>query len=551
MNFERNTKSFLSDNIHAKIFIIAMGLTIFYLTTNLLATHVGGVRYLIGGDVEHYLNMYKNLRENTFSKNTYTYGIGFPLMGFISWNQNNPFLLFSMLMFLISFYHLFSISNFLFSFNSAIIVSLINLATAPFLIYYITSQNVIITITLIIIIFSMIIRKKPLTAFSSLTLGFLFGLDFASRYIDPFLIAPGILYLAVFSYKEHPKHMIRNFLLFIASSTPWFILTLYLHQKYFGAYLQTPYALHIPYVARITQNSEDIFTHLEFHFFNHIIRNFYQVLIDPNAYALPSDIADKKSLFMKMPYLVFIFSGIYYWVKQKQPKISGLLSLAVIFLFTSLFYVSFWAFTAHDLKFGCLRYLSGWYPILGILSLFGIKRILEIFSHAIGFGAKVRYMLVIILIHTTAITIFLLIPVIDHWYIDKLSYSKKNWEIITNKYSQDIDKIIDENYETRWSTGAPMKKGDFVCIDAGQNIKLSQIRFDLRDKAENDFPPKLIALHSQNGEQFKEIENIRCERQNHIWILNFPKIITRWIRIEVVQRSASYWWSIYELNLLK
>jgi len=544
-----------SQDRQEKIVMFCMGFVIFYLALELVSTKAGGIKNLIVGDVEFYYNIYNALKNNSLTRDGFRYGIGFPIMGFFSWNQDNPFIVFSMLIFATSFYHIFLISRHFLKFNFALISSIFIIATAPFLYYYILSQNIIITSTLIIYLSSLIIREKGLNTVDSVILGFLFGIDFASRYIDPILLIPGLLFPVHLSFKKNKNHTVVNISIFSILFISWIIVTLYYHKEYLGEYFKTPYAFHYPFVDRVLRETEDIFTHMKFHYFNNIIRNFYQVFINPYAYALSQDIENKRSLIIKMPYILVIFSGIYYWINDKKPQVKGLISLALIFLSTFIFYCSFWPFTAHDLKYECLRYLSGWYPIAGIFSLFGIKKIYYNFKQKNKITDSIKYGLRVILIYSVIIGISVMIPIVDKWYINKLSYPKQNWAISTNKNNKDAYRMIDNDFDDRWTTGSPMQRGDYIMIDTNQLIDVSEIRFDLRNKAEHDFPPKLTAFYSSDGVKFEEIKHMKTDRQNHIWILKFSKISARSLKIEVVDgfcrfTNQSYWWSIYELDIL-
>ncbi|MFR6033530.1 MAG: discoidin domain-containing protein [Bacilli bacterium] len=53
--------------------------------------------------------------------------------------------------------------------------------------------------------------------------------------------------------------------------------------------------------------------------------------------------------------------------------------------------------------------------------------------------------------------------------------------------------MCDGNINTRWSSGTPMKKGNWIAVDFGYPKSVSQIVFKL-GSSKNDFPDKVEVL---------------------------------------------------------
>ena len=552
MNSPNATRFFgsrFSDELQQEIIVIVLLAILYVFALNLVASHVGSTRRLIFGDVEGYFTIFNALKDGSFSKHLFTYSIGLPLMGFLGRGLKNPFIPFTFLAFMICSSQLYLILKFFFRPVLSIFLLLIILATSPFVLFFLTSQTSIITATLILYLFSVLLRSQPLNIIDSIIIGFFLGLDFASRYIDPIFFVPLLSYLLYRDLKINGRKTITHGLIIGGLSMLWVFITLYFHKNYFGSYFHTPYATHFPFVDRIGMGNEDILNHMHTHYFYDTFRNLYQVFIDPTPYALPYDIDHRKSLFFHMPYLLFIFVGLFYWIKEKRPSKVGLICLALTFFSMLIFYGSFWAFTAHDIKFGCLRYLSGWYPIAGAISLYGLKRLYDLIRDQKNVKLILVYLFFTVAVHIVIVNVFAMIPKIDNHLTKRVTYERKNWIIHTNKNPQDVLKMIDNDLRTRWTTGTPMVKGDHIVIDIGKVLGISQIRFDLRDRAENDFPLRLKSYYSSDGDNFVEIKGIKSGRQNHIWKLEFSMIQAREIKIEI-GKACSYWWSIYEIYLL-
>ncbi len=495
----------------------------------------------IGGDTKSYLIMYQHLRTGSFNGQTYSYGIGFTLLGFLGSYFRNPFLVPSLIIYLYSIYLLFEILRVFCSFRLSVFFFFLIVLTMPFNEFFLSSNNVIVNVPVLLICFRCLVKEKRPSFIDSILLGLFLGLSFSSRYIDVFLFLPILSILFIQSYIEQKYQTIIKFGMLMTTATPFLILTLYFHQTYLGSIWHTPYDHHYPFVARVSDLSEGIKSHLSTHNFEDLPRNLYQTIISPSAYALPEDIAGRKTLLQLMPYLILFPYGVlvFYQRFNKLFFLSFLLSLGV-FLF---FYGSHWAFTAHDLKHHCLRYLISWYPFVATICLSAIVELVRM-----GRNRKIPKKEG--LLATVAVGVGVLsFPHIDGKILESKIIATAKYNIESEIVGQDMTHVSDydlSTYTELWEINKLIE----ISFDEYTNI--SEIRFNLLNDAERYFPKKIkVMVYGKEGEWI-EPSFLKSRRQNHIWILSFKQQVVKNLRIIPIMldhyKGVTYPFRIYELQ---
>src|SRR5690606_33199078 len=104
--------------------------------------------------------------------------------------------------------------------------------------------------------------------------------------------------------------------------------------------------------------------------------------------------------------------------------------------------------------------------------------------------------------------------------------------------------IADRIYQSRWTTQAPQRPGQFLLIDLGEVRALSGFRCYFGD---GDVPQRLRVEVSVDGRSFE-----RLAEQSHVpehWQIAFERE-TRFVRLTQTGSSPWRWWSVHECYAL-
>tara|TARA_Y100001968_G_scaffold315520_1_gene342216 strand:- start:803 stop:2860 length:2058 start_codon:yes stop_codon:yes gene_type:complete len=271
-----------------------------------------------------------------------------------------------------------------------IIILSISFIFSPDIYFWVLGGSNALSATLLIVSFSWALVSHP-PKLMPIYLAFLSGLVFSSRYIDFFLLSP-IIYAAYnnyyFVYKTRIFNLLSTFIVIFGS---FLFLTLFLHYFFLGHIFSTPYDHKLPNIARLefpNQYSvgEGISGQFTYRYFEWILPNLYSTIIDPRPFASLDSIGwGKSALYFTPFYFLFPYSFAKitfhlcklsnFLVNQKynfyRVKIT-LFSFCISLVFYSIFYASSWPYTAHDLKYLCLRYFMGWFTIILFFTIYGI-----------------------------------------------------------------------------------------------------------------------------------------------------------------------------------
>ena len=214
-------------------------------------------------------------------------------------------------------------------------------------------------------------------------LGILSGLVFSSRYVDYVLLFP-IYFSAIFNYtKIYKKKLFKSLLIGFSISFVFIFFTLIIHKIILGNFFATPYDTRIPDPSRLVNANfgENIMDQFQNRYFSWIIPNLYSNFIDYSSFASQLTAQGTFTVLRNFPILFFapfsIFNVLFFYVQLPKTDLKKRLNITVICLIPTIFiwtifYASGWAFTAHDLKFYCLRYFMGWTTLLVFITLYGL-----------------------------------------------------------------------------------------------------------------------------------------------------------------------------------
>ena len=351
---------------------------------------------LDGADQFHIERIAKAIINRQSLKGIWSHGIGYPILvsPFTLYEKINPLNAVNFFLFSISFV---VAGNAILQIIKEkrkqiyfIIILSISFICSPDIYFWILGSSNALSATLLIVSFAWAVVSHP-PKLMPIYIAFLSGLVFSSRYIDFFLLLP-LIYAAYnnyyFVYRPKIFNLLSSFLFIFGSFA---FLTLLLHYVFLGHIFSTPYDNKIPNIARLelpyqATLGEGIGGQFSYRYFEWILPNLYSTIIDPRPFASLDSIGWGKSalyftpLYLLFPYsfakIIFRFCLSYkllfnqkkYFVRFQITMFAFLISL----VFYTIFYASSWPYTAHDLKFLCLRYFMGWFTIFLFFTIYGI-----------------------------------------------------------------------------------------------------------------------------------------------------------------------------------
>jgi len=146
---------------------------------------------------------------------------------------------------------------------------------------------------------------------------------------------------------------------------------------------------------------------------------------------------------------------------------------------------------------------------------------------------------------------------------EKGQYEKlpeKDWSITANCEPEDIYAAIDNDYETRWQSGAAQQAGMQIILDLGKEEKISGISMYF-GKAHNDYPRGIEIEVSSNLKAWSKVtlEYLYANYVKHLiqypkdkcMFIGFSPETARYIRITETKYNNVFFWSIYEIDIYR
>ena len=339
----------------------------------------------------------------------------------------------------------------------------------------------------------------------------LLGLCLGTRYVDVLLLFPLIICCLTrikgsLSGRINNRYQMNLALISGAAIiTASLSSTLYIQHLVLGSWNTTPYDSKIPAISRIKESNEteSPASQLSSRDFTKIIPRSYQVLIDQSTYIHEYERFEQKTLLERMPYLCLLPTGIYLLWKRRRELRFLLTSLFLSFLIWICFYSTGWAFTSHDIYFGCLRYVAGWSLLMGMLGIYGFsfKKKWQIFPSVL-----------------TAALIAISGYAYKIW--DKVTMVLTTFELDSNQAiydsHRDYSNKSDRN-QIRTPRGLQYSKS--ILINSMKpNSLFARVELEVPSSLDNYFP-KSLTLSSQRT----IVKNLTLSRENHTWVIKLEE----------------------------
>jgi hypothetical protein len=127
--------------------------------------------------------------------------------------------------------------------------------------------------------------------------------------------------------------------------------------------------------------------------------------------------------------------------------------------------------------------------------------------------------------------------------------------VITASIAQPVNPpsyAIDGLQPTRYTTGAAQSAGQYLQIDFGGFVMLSQVvlQHNWSGDGKDDYPRGLDVLDSYDGSDWsRHLASVSNATDPGMTTIDFPAHAARYVRLQINQSGATSWWTVHELTL--
>lgn len=297
----------------------------------------------------------------------YQYGLGYPalavpfnLMGF----EGDPFAPVDLLLFCAVILGSYFLGRNLRNPRFGLVLALIMSVATPVLGLMVVPWNTSVGITGLVVILAIATSVKPISWQRAVAIGVLVGLTFAARYVDGVVLAVVVALVVVFRKRGD------SIRLAVASALSTLLIVsvvLLTHSLVLGGPLTTPYATH----TREDLGSDQSFANYSLSWVpEHAAQSFITARADDGSREPASPLLLRFLMLGLAPVGVAVVGVAGYRRHDSVGSNSWfLISVGVVSLVSSLFYLSFVAGGGVDVKFHNARYWQMWFPYWGFLAL--------------------------------------------------------------------------------------------------------------------------------------------------------------------------------------
>lgn len=123
-----------------------------------------------------------------------------------------------------------------------------------------------------------------------------------------------------------------------------------------------------------------------------------------------------------------------------------------------------------------------------------------------------------------------------------------NWTLSASDNETELALAIDDNTRTRWGTRKAQSANDWLEIDFGATVSFNRILLD-SNGSPNDHPRRVNIFISDDGTNWGDAI-VAAEGTSGTTQIDIPIVETRFLRIDQLDTTDRWWWSIYELNIM-
>lgn len=127
---------------------------------------------------------------------------------------------------------------------------------------------------------------------------------------------------------------------------------------------------------------------------------------------------------------------------------------------------------------------------------------------------------------------------------------RARWSATASPYSSLAPNAIDGDPETMWQTFAPQIGNEWLQIDMGDVVRVSQLVLDNSAGNDTDYPRGFKVQASTDGATFNATATTVAQGPaGAVTTINFAPINARALRILQTGSDPTFWWSVHELRV--
>jgi len=375
----------------------------------------------------------------------------------------------------------------------------------------------------------------------AVAIGLVIGWVFAARYVDVLFLFPFAGYIFWKAIRKNGYNAVKYFLI---SSLIFIVIVgvvLNTHKMVFGSYFKTPYHKHTSMTDGRDQFSTNAFQ------VKRVPDHLYSIIVNPFQFHHIEHLKFNTPLLGYSFFFIFSLSGFILQIFERKDWLAVILLGSLIIVF--IFYGSFSATRASDLKYNCLRYFSMWYPVMTIMGVLCISKLFNYTS--IGNNEK---RLIYVGMSLTVLGLMTNYLYLNYSYIaqQKKMLDSSHWVVASN-YNQGLTRqAVDRDLSTRWDTGMFQKPGMYFQVKFDSIRTLEKIVLNSTGSL-NDYPRGIQVDVSTDGEKWKGVfrmEGIALPLlTDGSLVIRLAKVEARTVRFIQTGSDDKAYWSIHELEI--
>ncbi|OGS34252.1 MAG: hypothetical protein A2474_01765 [Elusimicrobia bacterium RIFOXYC2_FULL_34_12] len=354
-------------------FIVFIAIAVFLFTYYTFPGHPSeklGKGWFVWCDQGCYLQIAKDFLNLKLVVENYVFGLGYPIIGtlFLKIYPADPFMIPNLILFIITILLYYKISRYYLSDNMVLLTIILLLLCTQYTEFFVIPWNNIIPTVALGFIIYVAVKANKIKIWHSVMMGLLIGWTFAARYVDIVFLIPIVIYIYLYKNKKDEYNK-KYFIITVLTAFIIFLLVIYSHKYAFGSYWKTPYQL----PNRTVKSEQSILAAFDL---SKTFKNLYEVVLNPYQFGqLPTREVFNMPLLGYSFFFLLSIAGFIYLVFIDKNMLMKVIFFVIIAAL--IFYGSFFSMNAGCLKYYSLRYFTMLYPILTIVSVYGLKKILK------------------------------------------------------------------------------------------------------------------------------------------------------------------------------
>jgi hypothetical protein len=473
----------------------------------------------------------------------YFYGIGYPILGAIFYKiyPTNPFLVPNLFLYVITMLLYYRIAEAYLNKELALIALLLMMLGTQITDFFVVPWNNISSLVGIGVLIYIAIVVDKINIWHSVVVGLVIGWVFAARYVDAIFLFPIAGFIFFKAIRNNGYHEAKYFIISAIILLMIVGVVLHTHKMVFSSYFKTPYHKHTSMT-----NGGDQFSSAAFQL-KRAPDHLYSIIVNPHQFHHIGYLKFNTPMLGYSFFFVFSLPGFILQTFDKKDSLSGILFGSMVIAF--IFYGSFSATRASDLKYNCLRYFSMWYPVMTIMGVLFILKLIN-FSNI---GTNQRHLIY------AGMSITLIAMLINYFYLNfaylvqqRKMLDPSHWALASNYNKKLLREAVDRDFGTRWDSGIPQKPGMYFQVEFESIRTLEKIVLNCAGSL-TDYPRGIRVDVSIDREKWKSVfqmEGIELPLlTDGSLVIGLSQVQAKVVRLIQTGFDEHSYWSIHELEI--